>query len=79
MTEKPQSNGNEMSSALRKAAPYLNIGYTFFGAIALFGYLGYWLDNKTQQSPLFILLGVFLGFFLGLYRTIKVVNNLERK
>jgi F0F1-type ATP synthase assembly protein I len=79
MVKKPESTNNEMSSALRKAAPYLNIGYAFFGAIALFGYLGHLLDQKTGQSPLFILIGVFSGFFLGLYRTIKVVNDLERK
>ena len=67
------------AGAFRNAAPYLNIVYTFFGAIIFFGYLGNWLDGKFEMRPWFLISGVFIGFALGFYRMMKVVNELERE
>lgn len=69
----------EMVNSFQKAAPYLSIGYTLIGAILLFGFIGYKLDEWLEKSPLFLIIGLFFGFFLGLYRMIKVINELERK
>lgn len=69
----------EIAKAFQKAAPYLSIVYTFFGSIIIFGYLGYWLDGKWNKSPLFLIIGVFLGFALGMYNMIRVITELERK
>jgi len=69
---------NEGVRAFQKAAPYLNIVYSFFGGIILFGYLGHWADQFWDHRPLLLLAGVFLGFALGLYRMIKVIKDLER-
>ena len=68
----------ETVNAFQKAGPYLSIIYAFFGAIILFGFVGYKLDVYFGKSPLFLILGVFSGFGLGFYRMIKVVNDLER-
>lgn len=76
---KKKSETKEITNAYQKAAPYLNVVYSFFGGIIFFGYLGYWLDEKLQQRSLFLIAGVFLGFALGLYRMVKVINELERK
>ncbi len=57
---------------------YTHIGLEF---VALFG-LGLWaglqLDKLWQTKPLFLLLGISLGFGLGLYRLIKVANELSQ-
>ena len=29
--------------------------------------LGWWVDGKTGLTPLFLVLGIFLGFTLGIY------------
>lgn len=70
--------GREATSAFQKAAPYLNIVYSFFGGIILFGYAGYKLDEYLDKRPLFLIIGVFTGFILGFYRMIKVVKDLDR-
>ena len=76
--QKTDRQVNETVSAFQKAAPYLNIVYTFFGSIILFGYGGYLLDEWLDRAPVFLISGVFLGFGLGFYRMIKVVKDLER-
>lgn len=78
MIFKRSSSNDEANRSFRKAAPYLNIGYTLAGGILLFAYIGYLIDEKTQQAPLFLVLGVFLGFGLGFYNMIKVLKNLDR-
>lgn len=46
-------------------------GLTIAIATALFGWLGALLDERAGTTPLFVLLGVFLGFgaaFYSMYR-----------
>jgi len=74
---KKDQTQREAAGAFRRAGPYLNIVYTFFGAIIFFGYIGYVLDEKFLLRPYLLIAGVFLGFGLGLYRMIMVVNQIE--
>ncbi len=37
------------------------LGMQFFVALILFAYVGNWMDARFDTSPLFLLLGVFLG------------------
>lgn len=76
MTHIPKRPINE---AFHKAAPFLNIIYVLFGAVALFAWLGNQADKTWDKSPLFIIIGVFLGLILGFYNMIKVVQQMERK
>ncbi len=68
---------NESVRAFQKAAPYLSMVYTLFGAIIFFGYLGHWADKHWNHAPLLLIAGVFLGFALGLYRMVKVTKNMN--
>ncbi len=70
---------SDESNAFRKAGPYLNIGYTLFGSILFFAYLGYWVDKWFGKKPLFLIIGLFLGLFGGFYNMIKVLQQLDRK
>tara|TARA_B110000263_G_C14911890_1_gene330781 strand:- start:172 stop:396 length:225 start_codon:yes stop_codon:yes gene_type:complete len=59
-------------------AKHATLGLEFFTSIALFTWLGYKLDLVTGFSdgfPLFLLLGVFLGVGLGIYRLYLKMND----
>ena len=45
---------------------YAGVGLHFAATIGVFAALGYWADARFGSSPWFLLLGVFLGFGLGL-------------
>ncbi|HID40182.1 MAG TPA: AtpZ/AtpI family protein [Calditrichaeota bacterium] len=79
MPFKKKLQKSEINNAFRKAGPYLNIGYTLLGGIIVFGYLGNWLDKKTELTPLFLIVGLFVGLALGFYNMIKVLNQITRK
>ncbi|MBD3226224.1 MAG: hypothetical protein GF313_15965 [Caldithrix sp.] len=68
----------EIQSAYQKAGPYLTIAYVFIGGILFFGFVGYYIDQKSHLEPLFLILGVFLGLGLGFYHMIKTIQNMER-
>ena len=76
MDKKP---GFTTQHAFKKAGPYLNISYTLIGAIALFGYIGHWLDEKLGAEPYLLLIGIFIGLVLGYYNMIKVIQGLDKK
>ena len=42
--------------------------------VGLFSYGGYLLDQKTGLSPLFLLLGLFLGGFGGFIHLVSVIS-----
>ncbi len=69
----------ELQKAFQKAAPYLSIVYVMMGGVLFFGYIGNYLDQKWHSSPLGIIIGVFLGFALGLYNMLKVLQQINRK
>ncbi len=78
-TSKKGSFSLDIHRAFQKAAPFLSIVYVLMGGVLFFGYLGNYLDKHWKYAPLGIILGVFLGFSLGLYNMIKVLQNLSRK
>ena len=60
---------NRWVSALRLTG----VGFYIGGCIAGGVYLGVWLDDKYQLSPLFILIGLGLGLFLAFYGTYRML------
>lgn len=67
------------AASFQKAAPYINISYVLIASIALLGGIGWWVDKYFTSSPLFFVLGVLGGLFLGLYNLFKVVKKLENQ
>ncbi len=53
----------------------LQLGFQFVISIFIFLFGGYYLDSKLTTNPLFLFLGLFIGFALGLYRLINVTNQ----
>ena len=68
-----------INSAFAQAGPYLNIVYFFMGSMAVFGFIGYYLDKWLRFDFLFVLIGLFLGFAFGFYHMFKVISQMQKK
>ena len=68
---------NRWAAALRFTGVGFYIGVCIVGGV----YLGVWLDEKVDISPLFTLLGLGLGLFVAFYGTYRMLLPLlgERK
>jgi F0F1-type ATP synthase assembly protein I len=44
-----------------------------FILIGIFG--GMWLDERSHLSPLFLVIGLLLGLFVGVYTTISLIKR----
>ena len=64
--------GNDRDSAAG-AMRYASLGLELAAGALVFGGLGYWLDGYRQhERPYLGIVGVLLGFSLGMYRLILV-------
>jgi F0F1-type ATP synthase assembly protein I len=56
---------------MREYARLSSLGFEFSASVGLLGWLGWLLDGWTgmaEHFPVFLLVGVFLGLGLGIYR-----------
>ena len=67
------------SESFRKAAPYFNIAYVLMASILMLAALGWWLDDYFSTRPIFIIIGIIGGLFLGLYNLFQMLKKLEKK
>ena len=71
MPEKP--GRDSFAQAMRKAAPYLNLGWTFAVTLALGVLGGWWLDGKLGTRPWLLLAGALLGIAAAFVSFFRVV------
>jgi ATP synthase protein I len=50
---------------------YSGLGLSFAATIGVFAAVGYWIDTQLGSGPWLLLVGVFLGFALGLTSMLK--------
>ena len=58
---------------------YSGLGASYAATLGVFGYAGYWLDQRLGSSPWLLILGVFLGFALGTYSLAKKLPTRSSK
>ena len=75
----PQRDDLDSDRAYRDAAPYLTLGLQLALTVVIFFLLGWWLDSRNNTSPLFQLVGVFVGAVGGLIKFLKSVIELGKK
>lgn len=63
---------------IRNAVKYITLGMEFGGCVLLFTFLGVYLDKKFVTNPLFLIVGIFTGFFFGIYRLFQVSKELDK-
>lgn len=76
---KDRSTLESLGDAYREMAPYLNIGYFFLAAIALFAGIGYYIDRSQGGGSFYTVLGAVLGVVTGFYNFIKTVSGAADK
>lgn len=58
-----------------KYKQYLSLGAEIAAALSAPILFGYWLDQKTQSSPWFLLAGVGAGLLLLILMFIKIIRK----
>jgi len=48
-------------------------------AVILFFLIGWWLDTRQGTAPLFMLIGVLVGFIGGMIKFLKSISELSKK
>lgn len=69
----------KFSDAYKQVSPYLGLGTQLAATIILMFFLGRWLDEKFDTSPIFVIVFSFLGGFAGIYNFIRTVLKLNKK
>ena len=75
----PSKKGNESSRDLAKYLRYSHLGLQLLVSFCIFTGLGYWLDRKLGTLPLFMLLGLAIGFAGGTYSVYKDLFPSEKR
>jgi len=47
--------------------------YSVLGALALFGFGGYWLDRYRESENFWLTIGLLLGVVVGMYELAKFI------
>ena len=78
MDQKPTSEIGGFANSYRKAMPYITSFYVMAAAVALLGWLGWFVDDKLQTKPIFFICGLFIGLITGFFNLYKLLSNLEK-
>jgi F0F1-type ATP synthase assembly protein I len=64
---------------LREVGPYLTLGIQLAAAVIVFFLIGWWLDTRQGTAPLFMLIGIVVGFVGGMIKFLKSISELTDK
>lgn len=70
---------DSLTKSMREMAPFMNIGLQMALPVVGCVFLGLWLDNKYDTSPLWILVGSAFGLFAGFYYFFKTVSRKNKE
>jgi ATP synthase protein I len=68
----PRGPGGSSQSWSRSATPFLTLGVELAVGIALFFFIGRWLDEKWGTSPWLMVSGLVMGTVGGLIRFFRI-------
>ena len=51
----------------------IGASYSILGALALFGFGGYWLDRYRESEKFWLIIGLLLGVVIGMYELAKYI------
>ena len=57
-------------NSLQKA---IGASYSVLGALALFGFGGYWLDRYRGSENFWLIIGLLIGVVVGMYELAKYI------
>ena len=79
MNSAKDSGARKSARAYAQAGPYLTAGTQFAASIIMCLLGGWWIDGKLDTTPLFLILGIFLGAVAGFYNLYKTLISSEKK
>ena len=65
----------DVNKIYREVGPYLGLGMQLAITVTVMVFLGIWLDEKFNLSPILTVVFSMLGVFAGMYNFIKSVIN----
>jgi ATP synthase protein I len=74
MKIKPDKLKN-VNKIYQEVGPYLGLGMQLAITVTVMVFLGIWLDEKFNLSPILTVVFAMLGVFAGMYNFIKSVIN----
>jgi F0F1-type ATP synthase assembly protein I len=77
--EPPSDKEKSWLRAYARSGQYAGAGIQLAVSVFLCLLGGNWLDQRWGTSPLFLILGVFLGGGAGFYNLVRVLTSAERR
>jgi len=74
-----ETDKNDLTKTYRDVGPYLGLGTQLAATMVLMFFLGRWLDEKFDLTPILTISFAFFGGFAGIYNFIKSALNLNEK
>lgn len=70
---------SKIADSYRTIGPYLGLGTQLAATMVLMFFLGKWLDDKFNTTPVLIIIFSFVGGFAAIFNFIKTVLHLNKK
>ena len=68
---------NDITQKSRKYIAAMSLGFNMVAGMAVFSFLGYYIDQKRGGGQAWTLFGIFLGLFYCGYEVWKLVRQTE--
>jgi len=62
----------------RTLMKYMSLGMEFSSSILGFTFVGILIDKKMLTTPLFTLIGLFLGYAVGMYMLVNISKKINK-
>ena len=72
-------NLKSIGKVYREIAPYIGLGMQLAVTVTIMVFIGIWLDDYFNSSPLLIIVCSFFGVFAAMYSFIKSVIKSDKK
>ena len=79
MTDEDQSQDRkslhgDVSKAYRSLGKYMGLGVQIAASIAFFMFIGYWVDEQINTSPIFLIVGFIMGM-IGMFMLLLKISD----
>lgn len=69
---------SDRAKIIKEMSPYITLGIDFALTVLLLSLLGYWLDNKYDTLPMWVLICSLFGIVVAFYKFFKVVMKKKK-
>lgn len=70
---------SDLGKTYRELAPYMGMGVQLAATIVIMLFIGKWIDDSYETTPLYTIIFAVFGMFAGMYNLIKTVLKSTKK